>query len=155
MHLYLLRHANADTVAESDDERPLSEKGEAQAKKVARFCDERDLRPDLILTSPLLRARQTAAPVGERLGAEVFVTPWLASGMVPEDALAGLQEYSAFSGVMLVGHFPDFPLLIAHLLGGSGQSVIAVRKASLTLLDVRALRSGGATLQFSLPCRLM
>ncbi len=155
MQLYLLRHANADTVAATDDARPLSEKGEAQAKKVARFCDERELRPDLILTSPLLRARQTAAPLGERLGVEVFVMPWLASGMAPEDAVAGLQEYSGFSGVMLVGHYPDFSMLTAHLLGMPNHTQVVVRKASLTLLDVRALRTGGASLQFSLPCRLM
>jgi phosphohistidine phosphatase len=155
MLLYLLRHANADTVAASDDERPLSEKGEAQAKKVARFCHERELQPELILTSPLLRAQQTAAPVGERLGSEVLVTPWLASGMTPEDAIAGLREYRDLFAVMLVGHYPDFSMLAAHLLGMPNYTRVVVRKASLTLLEVRALRPGGATLHFSLPCRLM
>jgi phosphohistidine phosphatase len=155
MLLHLLRHANADTVAASDDERPLSEKGEAQAKKVARFCDERELRPDLILTSPLLRARQTAAPIGERLRVEILVAPWLASGMTPEEALSGLREYVAFSAVMLVGHYPDFSMLIAHLLGVPNYAQVIVRKASLTLLEVRAVRAGAATLHFSLPCRLM
>ncbi len=155
MLLYLLRHANADTVAARDDERALSEKGEEQARKVARFCADRDLRPDLILTSPLLRARQTAAPVGERLEVEVFVTPWIASGMMPEAAVYGLQEYAEFSSVMLVGHEPDFSLLSAHLLGLSDHSHVVIRKASLTLLEFRAPRVGAAMLHFSLPCRLM
>ncbi len=155
MLLYLLRHANADTVAASDEERALTEKGQAQARKVARFCAERELRPDLILTSPLLRTRQTAAPIGERLGLEVFVTPWLASGMTPEDAVAGLREHGEFFGVMLVGHEPDFSLLIAHLLGLPNHVQILVRKASLTLLELRTPRAGAGTLHFSLPCRLM
>lgn len=155
MLLYLLRHANADPVAASDDDRALTEKGEAQARKVARFCDERDLRPELILTSPLRRARQTAEPVGERLRCAVLVVPWLASGMAPEDGVAGLHEYSSFPSVMLVGHEPDFSLLIAHLLGMPDPPKITVRKASLTLLELRAPRAGAATLSFSLPCRLM
>lgn len=155
MLLYLLRHANADTVAPRDDDRALSEKGEEQARKVGRFCAERELRPDLILTSPLLRARQTAAPVGERLKAEVLITSWLASGMTPEAAVSGLEEYSQFSAVMVVGHEPDFSQLIAHLLGVSSHNLILVRKASLTLLEFHAPRAGAATLHFSLPCRLM
>jgi phosphohistidine phosphatase len=153
--LYLLRHANADTVAVRDEERALSEKGEAQAKKVARFCAERELRPELILTSPLLRTRQTAAPIGERLGVEVLVAPWLASGMAPEDGVAGLRECEKLSSVMLVGHEPDLSLLIAHLVGLRDPARFTVRKASLTLLELRALRAATATLHFTLPCRLM
>ena len=56
MLLYLLRHADADTPAPSDDARPLSEKGIDQAKKVARFCEAHDMQLSLILTSPLRRA---------------------------------------------------------------------------------------------------
>jgi phosphohistidine phosphatase len=155
MLLYLLRHANADTVAARDDERALSEKGEAQARKVARFCEERKLRSEIILTSPLLRARQTAAPVGERLGVEVLVTPWLASGMAPDEAVSGLREYEKFSSVMLVGHEPDFSMLIAHLVGLADPAQFTVRKGSLTLLEMRTPRAGAATLHFTLPCRLM
>jgi len=154
MLLYLLRHANADTPAAQDDERPLTGKGQAQARKVARFCSDHECLPELILTSPLLRARETAAPLGERLGREVFVTPWLKSGMEPEEALAGLQEHREFEAVLLVGHEPDLSRLIGHLLGCAGGQVL-VRKASLTLLDVPVLRAGTATLLLALPCRLM
>ena len=108
MLLYLLRHANADTIAESDDARTLTEKGRAQAKKVAHFCAERELRPEVILASPLPRAQQTAAPIGEKFGVEVIVTPWLASGMMPEGATDALRDYLRFKSVMLVGHEPDF-----------------------------------------------
>ncbi len=155
MLLYLLRHANADTVAESDDARTLTEKGHAQAEKVARFCAERELRPEFILSSPLPRAQETAAPIGEKFGVKVIVTPWLASGMRPEAATDALREYTRFESVLLVGHEPDFSMLIAHLLGLPDHARFIVRKAALTLLEFRAPRAGAATFHFSLPCRLM
>lgn len=155
MLLYLLRHANADTIATTDDARTLSEKGEAQAQKIARFCDERELRPELILASPLVRTRQTAQSIAERLRAELLVAPWLASGMTPETATEALQEYLRFQSVMLVGHEPDFSLLIAYLLGLPDHARFIVRKGSLTLLEFRSLRVGAATFHFSMPCRLM
>ena len=60
MHLYLLRHADADTVATDDDERFLSEKGVMQTQRVARFCEAHDIKPTLIFTSHIRRAQQTA-----------------------------------------------------------------------------------------------
>ena len=155
MLLYLLRHADADTVAESDDARALSEKGAAQAKKIARFCAERELRPEVLLASPLTRTRQTAAPIGERLGVEVLIAPWLASGMTPATATAELREYLRFESVMIVGHEPDFSLLIAHLLGLPDHARFVVRKGSLTLLEFNSPRAGAAIFHFSLPCRLI
>ena len=49
MHLYLLRHADADTVSLDDDERVLSEKGINQAQRVARFCEAHEIKPALML----------------------------------------------------------------------------------------------------------
>ena len=65
MQLYLLRHADADTKAATDDARTLSEKGAEQALRVADFCNARGLKPDAILSSPLPRAHQTAKAVAE------------------------------------------------------------------------------------------
>ena len=155
MLLYLLRHADADTIAESDDARCLSEKGLAQAKKVARFCTAHELRPAQILSSPVRRAHETALLVSAHLRAELTVENWLACGMHPEAALAELREHRRHESVMLVGHEPDFSRLAAHLLGLPGEEWIAVRKASLTLLELETFRPAGARLKFSLPCRLM
>lgn len=155
MLLYLLRHADADTVAESDDARCLSEKGLAQAKKVARFCEAHDLHPALILSSPVRRAHETALIVSAHLRAELEVAPWIACGMNPERAVEELRDHRRHESVMIVGHEPDFSRLAAYLLGLPGEDRITVRKASLTLLDVESFRGAGAQLQFSLPCRLM
>lgn len=155
MLLYLLRHADADTVAASDHSRALSEKGRDQAQKVARFCEAHGMQLSLVLSSPLLRAHETAQIVSKTLRAEMLTAPWLACGMHPQGALEELRAYRSQSSVLLVGHEPDFSQLIAHLLGMPTNNAIHVRKASLTLLDLEVFRAGAATLQFSLPCKLM
>jgi phosphohistidine phosphatase len=155
MLLYLLRHADADTPAPTDDARPLSEKGRAQAQKVARFCEAHEMQLPLILTSPLPRAHETAQPVAKALRSELLVTPWLSSGMHPEAAVKELRDYREHAALMIVGHEPDFSQLCAHLLGLPTNDALNLRKASLTLLEVSTLRTGAATLQFSLPCKLM
>jgi phosphohistidine phosphatase len=155
MLLYLLRHADADTPAPTDDARPLSEKGLAQAKKVARFCETHGMQLSLVLTSPLRRAHETALPVSGTLGVELIVAPWLASGMHPQTALEELRVYRSQSSLMLVGHEPDFSQLAAHLLGLPTNHAIHLRKGSLTLLEIDVFRAAAAALQFSLPCDLM
>lgn len=155
MELYLLRHADADTIAETDEARPISEKGVGQARKVARFCEARELGKMRLLTSPLRRAYETAEIVARHLGAELQVVPWLASGMRPPAALEHLQEYAEETAVMLVGHEPDLSALIAHLLGMMSGDRIEIRKASVTRLTVDALEAGRGRLDFSIPCRFM
>jgi len=155
MLLYLLRHANADTPAPADDDRTLSEKGHAQAGKVARFCKTHGIKISLILTSPLRRAHQTAQPVADALNTELRIAPWLESGMQPRRALEEMGAYRMEENLMIVGHEPDFSELAAHLLGLPANSAIHIGKGSLTLLDVSMLRAGAASLQFSLPCKLM
>ena len=155
MDLYLLRHADANTEAASDDLRPLSEKGISQARKVGRFCKDRGLKPELILTSPVQRATETAEIVAEILKGELLTERWLACGMQPETAAEELRGYERFGSVMIVGHQPDFSLFAAHLLGLRDNEQICIRKASLTHLELGAFVFGGARLSFSLPCRLM
>jgi phosphohistidine phosphatase len=155
MNLYLLRHADANTVADTDDERPLSEKGEAQAQKVGRFCEAHGIEVSLILTSPVRRARETATIFAEVTKAPLEVVPWLACGAHPEIVERKLREYRKHASVMLVGHEPDFSGIAAHLLGLPRQENIRIRKASLTLLVLESIRAGMARLEFSLPCRLI
>ena len=66
--LYILRHAEAEPEARTDAERPLTSKGRDQAKAVGRFCCEHEIYPALVLTSPLVRAEQTAKLVCKELG---------------------------------------------------------------------------------------
>ncbi len=158
MDLYLLRHAQAEDFAESDFARRLTEKGEKQADKVAKFCRKEKIFPQMILTSPLERARRTAEILVTQMpGVEWMTVPFLASGMHPETALAELAVYKSFERVMIVGHEPDFSYLIGYLLdqGGSSVASVHVGKASLILLRVVSLRAGGAQLQFSIPAKFL
>src|SRR5947207_2480572 len=119
MFLYLLRHAEAvdRTVGMRDSDRVLTDKGEEQAVRVGRFCIREGLIPDLVLTSPYLRAHATAKLVASELDLDVQVEQFLASGMSPEAGVAELKSWCRFASVMLVGHEPDFSQLAAYLLG--------------------------------------
>lgn len=155
MQLYLLRHADANTEAATDDARTLSEKGEQQANRVARFCEAHGLNLSLVLTSPIRRAHDTARIVAEHLRSDVVTAPWLGADPTPETFLEELKACRSQNSVMLVGHEPDFSHFAAHLLGLADNAQIRIRKASLTLLDLDSLDPGTARLIWTLPCRFM
>ena len=156
MRLLLLRHADASTVARSDAERPLSEKGVEQARRVGEFCRKNELVPDIVLCSPLVRARQTAEGFTSAAGTDpAMVCQFLACGMTPATALSELKPFQFLHTVLLIGHEPDFSTLAAHLLEPGGGVSLHIRKASLTLLDLPHLQAGSATLEFSIPCRYL
>lgn len=156
MLLYLLRHAEAVDIADSDADRTLTTKGIAQARKVGKFCQKNEFVPSIILTSPLKRAEQTARIVAKEVqSAEFIINPALASGMQPETAMEELKSYARFPSLMLVGHEPDFSLLAAHLLGLPLHDSLRLRKASLTAIKMNAMRPGAGVLQFTLPPKLM
>ena len=151
MQLYLLRHADADTPAERDAERALSEKGMAQARSVAQFLADRGIRPALVLSSPIRRAHETARVVS----AEVCVAPWLSCGFAPTVGLEKLSALRQHASILLVGHEPDFSHFAAFLLGLPTPTAFHVRKASLTLIEIDIFKPRAARLEFSIPCKLM
>jgi len=157
MHIYLLRHADAESYASTDAQRKLTPKGLQQATQVGRFCKRHELVPALILASPFERAKETANLVASELGDSqtiLEIAPFLACGMEPETALGQLGGYPSFRSVMLVGHEPDLSHLAAFLLGSTSHC-LHVRKASLTLIEAGALRQGAGILHFSIPVELM
>ncbi len=156
MILLFLRHAEAEPFASSDESRPLTPKGLEQAEKVGKFLLRNGILPDLILTSPVRRARETAEIVAEKLRQPApVICPWLACGMTPAICFDEMTAYRSFSQVLLVGHEPDFSGVIGELLGCRGAGNIRVRKASLTVLELSSLRAGQGELQFAIPVRLM
>ena len=137
MELLVIRHAKAeDGHPAGDGARALVAKGFEQSERLGRFLKRTDRRPDVVLTSPLVRARQTAETLCQ--AAEMpgpVVQGWLACGMDPEAAIRELVAFSDFERVAIVGHEPDLSSLIEWLLGCSGSSV-EVKKASITGLLV-------------------
>jgi phosphohistidine phosphatase len=115
VRLYLVRHAKA-APGEPDELRELTPAGEERAREVGMKLAADGVRPDVILTSPLVRARQTADELGRALGTPVEVDERLAPGATA----AGVREAVAGRGevVMTVGHQPDCGVIAAELTGG-------------------------------------
>jgi len=157
MLLSLLRHAEAESSSTADFSRCLTAKGIRQAKRVGEFLAERDLMPNLILTSPVLRAKETAHIVWEKLGrsADLSEVSWLACGMEPETGIEELAAYVKFDSVMIVGHEPDFSSLIARLIGLGRGALINVTKASLTGIELSRFAPAIGILRFFLPVKLL
>ncbi len=131
--LWLLRHADAAD-GEPDRERPLSERGREQARTVGAALKALGVELDACLSSPRVRAVETATLVCEPLGVDVQVEEALNGG--PFDArklAAGLGEE-----VLLVGHDPDFSTAVHDLTGAQVRmrkgGLAAVAKGELVLL---------------------
>src|SRR5262245_30015213 len=153
MLLYILRHADADTVAHSDDERFLSDKGVTQSQRVARFCDAHGFKPDVIFTSPLRRAHQTAKYVADVLRSELRTVRWLSCGTQPAALLRHLKDENLHSA-MIVGHEPDLSQFVTHIVGAAKAESIRVKKATLVHVVVQDFIPGGSRLEFLVPARL-
>ncbi len=109
--LWLLRHAEAAD-GTPDDERPLTERGINQADAAGRALEQLGITIDVCLSSPKLRALQTAQTACARLGVEVTVEPRLAGEPFDAyDLVAGLGD------ALLVGHDPSFTLTLHDLTG--------------------------------------
>ena len=137
MELILLRHGKAENFnAEGDFSRALMEKGREQARRAARVLKSAGLLPEIVLTSPLVRARQTADEFCQTAGMPgAVIQGWLASGMAPETAMAELAGFGEFKRVAIVGHEPDFSFLIEWILGVTGGGV-EVKKGAIACLKV-------------------
>jgi phosphohistidine phosphatase len=134
MQLLILRHGKAEAKGHKRDfDRELVERGFDQARRAGERLKETGGLPDLVLTSPLVRARQTAESFCKAadLSAPV-VQPWIASGMQPEDALAELKAFAEFRRVMIVGHEPDLSNLVHWICGGE----VELPTGSLVCLEV-------------------
>jgi phosphohistidine phosphatase len=140
MKLCFLRHGEADWLNwnKPDDERPLTERGCKEMKRVAKFLECLKFCPDAILTSPLPRASQTAEIVAARLGIKLRTEPGLAHGFNIEH-LRRIVTKLECECVMVVGHEPEFSEVIKELTGGA----VKLSKAGIALLEInRSCTSG-------------
>jgi phosphohistidine phosphatase len=125
--IWLLRHGDAeDGAGKPDAERALTEKGERQSRDAGNALRKLDVKLDLCLTSPKVRARRTADLACESLDCQVEEDDRLAGGdFDPLELSAGRGE------VMLVGHEPDFSGAIALVTG----SRVKMKKGGVAALD--------------------
>ena len=152
LELHLLRHALAGDPlkwAGDDDDRPLSSRGAQQAEALGRHLDGLGLTFDAIISSPRVRAEQTAALVAGRLNVKIRIDERLAGPL----SLATVERILDDGGnpvrPILVGHDPDLSDLAAVL---TGAWTLPLRKGSLIRIDLRRpIQPSSGLLRFLLP----
>lgn len=124
--IYLLRHGDAEEGRGDDAARRLTLKGERQAEAAGRALAALTPKPDACLTSPKVRAADTAKLACEALDLEPEVDEELRGGSFDSTALAAGR-----GDVLLVGHEPDFSSEVARLTGAK----VKLRKGGLAIVD--------------------
>jgi phosphohistidine phosphatase len=157
--LYLIRHGVAEERGDAwpdDAKRPLSQDGISKLRKAARALARLDLTIDVIVTSPLVRTRQTAEIVAAALDPHphIVAAESLAPGASVTAALAELEKHAKRECIAIVGHEPAICELAARLIGA--RHPIPFKKGAVCRIDVEGLPpSGPGDLRWFLSPRLM
>jgi phosphohistidine phosphatase len=145
MELYLVRHAIAEERAPGgrDAERALTPAGKQKMARATEGLRKLEIKPDLILTSPLRRADDTARIVAAGLGGmKIKVLPELAPGTDPASVVAALRIYRRLKALALVGHQPGLGYLASLILTGSRDSLdLDLKKGGVACIET-GLSSG-------------
>ncbi len=144
--LYIVRHAIAEERGDAypdDTQRPLSRKGVAKFRKVVAGLANLGVSVDHILTSPLVRARQTADLLGEHLRghASIAEIDALTPGGTFQALTRELQACTQFASIALVGHEPSIGELAARLIGL--RAPLEFKKGGVCRVDLEALPPTG------------
>ena len=139
MNLYILRHASAGISRKNpviDVKRPLDKEGKAQCLLVADYLNALRVQFDLVVSSPLKRALQTASLVGTEVGydAKIQVTDVLLPTASVTNFLQFVSHLSLYENVLVVGHNPNLPQFLGAV-ASSGRLNVRMRKCSLARVD--------------------
>jgi phosphohistidine phosphatase len=154
MEIYILRHGIAVERGtpgyKKDSDRPLTKEGIDKMHQIAEAILATDLKFDLILSSPLVRAEQTARIVADELDEEVTFTDHLSPDGNALELVREINDEKP-QRVLLVGHEPDLSRLISLLVSGNSDSSIELKKGGLCKMTVdRLVFSQCATLNWLL-----
>jgi phosphohistidine phosphatase len=156
MNLYLMRHAIAAEPDENTEDslRPLTEKGRKKLGKIAHNLEKLEIEIDNIMTSPYLRARQTADVVAHELGIKqkrVLESENLTPLGFAEKMVEEINARETVENLLIVGHEPFLSQLIGMLIAGDAGLNINMQKAGLCKLSLDQLAYGRcATLEWLL-----
>ncbi len=150
MKLLLVRHAIAEdaetfiAAGGTDAQRPLTESGRKKMRKGANRLRSQVRTIDLLISSPLLRARETADMIARAFGdVPIVERPELDYRYPPETVLDGLARSSTEGMVVAVGHEPQLSLLTGLLLTGEPRPLIAFRKGGMALIEFHGGAAAG------------
>ena len=160
--LYIMRHGLAvarGSVGFADDERrPLQPEGKEKMGEIAEGLKRVGVELDWVVSSPLVRAVETARIIAESLApsAAVDVCDAMRPGGAPEDVIAFLAKRTDRTRVLVVGHEPDLSELAARLIGAGSHSNLAFKKGGCCMINFEEFppRSPGQ-LEWWLTPRLM
>jgi phosphohistidine phosphatase len=142
MRLYLVRHAIAnphDASGARDEDRALTEDGIRKMHQAAAGLRRLDFIPELILSSPLIRASQTAEILIEEFGkgTELKTLSALAPSGLRQDVYSAIASYGKTrNSLMLVGHQPSLGWIAGEIIGGSAECFIDFKKGGACVLDL-------------------
>lgn len=144
MELYLLRHGIAEDqrAGESDSSRPLTSEGQKKLASVLRRAYESGAAPTLILSSPYLRAVQTARAAADifHYQGEIIQTKCLTPDGTPQNVWNEIREHRSEPAILLAGHEPLLSQLVAYVLASLTLRV-EMKKATLVRIDLDGARS--------------
>lgn len=142
MQIYLLRHGIAEDTSPSgrDADRRLTPEGKKKLTAVLKNAAAAGVKPSLILSSPLIRARQTAELAAKGLGCreQILITAALEPGGDPEQAWSEIRLHRDEPQLLLAGHEPLFGRLAAYLLNAPTLE-IDFKKGALLRIDCESL----------------
>lgn len=140
MDLYILRHASAGTRRANpvtDIKRPLDKEGKQQCLLVGSYLNSLRVQFDLIASSPLKRALQTASLVGTEVAYDAKI--FIAEELAPNASVASFQklisQLAAHENVLLVGHQPNLAQFLSALTTTSGRLQVRMRKGAIARVD--------------------
>lgn len=155
MELYLIRHTEAVPLGEqgitNDDDRPLTERGEQTARDVGRGLRQRGIAFDKLVTSPLLRARQTAEGILRDWPGAPELT--VCEDLVPDGSSKRVGRFLrdlAGERIGLVGHMPQLGIMTAWLIG-SKKAQVDLAKGGVACVSCSAPKKGSGTLLWLVP----
>jgi phosphohistidine phosphatase len=143
MIVYFLRHANAGThlaTPKKDEKRGLDKEGIEQCGYVGRALAALDVQVDTVISSPLKRATQTAALVGNEIGHEglLQVDPALRPQATFADFRKLLDKYARQEAIMVVGHNPNLSEFLGRIVSATGcEAGLELRKGAVAKVELR------------------
>jgi phosphohistidine phosphatase len=159
LELYLIRHgiaAERGPEYPDDSKRPLTSRGMAALRREAKGLREAGVTFDLIVSSPLVRTRQTAEIIAETLAGKPSVTTSdaLAPAGTPSAVMQEIQKHHRKARIALVGHEPNIGELAARLIGA--RSPMTFKKGAIARIDFEVLPPKGiGELRWFLPPRVL
>ncbi len=162
MNLYIVRHAIAvergTSGYEDDSQRPLTDEGRKKMKKITKGLHRLGVALDVILTSPYVRARDTAKILADRY--EMTDKIFFSDNLIPpgnfESLVFEIHEKYDLANVALVGHEPMLSNLISWLMTGDTDARMILKKGGVACLSSDSLyQDGRATLEWLLTPALM